>query len=281
MGDGSPPMLFPEHHLSHAASAFYPSPFEEAAILTLDGVGEWATSTIGFGQGKEISILRELQFPHSLGLLYSAFTYYCGFKVNSGEYKLMGLAPYGNPEADRVQRWRELILEELVDLREDGSLLLNMDYFDYATGLKMCCDDKWTSLFGVPPRPRESHLDQRHMDLALAIQQVTEEIVLRLADTAQKLTGSDNLVMAGGVALNCVANGKLLRRGTFKDIWIQPAAGDAGGALGAALAAWHIVRGQERQLPNPALDNMQGAYLGPEFGGRRDGAAGPAAPGAA
>ena len=177
----------------------------------------------------------------------------------------MGLAPYGNPEADRVKRWQELILEELVDLREDGSLLLNMDYFDYATGLKMCCDDKWTSLFGVPPRPRESQLDQRHMDLALAIQQVTEEIVLRLADTAKKLTGSANLVMAGGVALNCVANGKLLRQGTFKDIWIQPAAGDAGGALGAALAAWHIVRGQERQLPNPALDNMQGAYLGPEF----------------
>ena len=150
------PMLFPEHHLSHAASAFYPSPFEEAAILTLDGVGEWATATIGYGQGKELTILRELQFPHSLGLLYSAFTYYCGFKVNSGEYKLMGLAPYGNPEAERVQRWRELILEELVDLRSDGSLLLNMDYFDYATGLKMCCDDKWTSLFGVPPRPRES-----------------------------------------------------------------------------------------------------------------------------
>ncbi len=266
VGSGSPPMLFPEHHLSHAASAFYPSPFEEAAILTLDGVGEWATSTIGHGRGREISILRELQFPHSLGLLYSAFTYYCGFKVNSGEYKLMGLAPYGNPEADRVRRWRELILEELVDLRSDGSLLLNMDYFDFATGLKMCCDDKWTSLFGVPPRPRESNLDQRHMDMALAIQLVTEEIVLRLADTAKKLTGSDNLVMAGGVALNCVANGKLLRRGTFKDIWIQPAAGDAGGALGAALAAWHIVRGQERQVANPALDNMQGAYLGPEFG---------------
>ena len=259
-------MLFPEHHLSHAASAFYPSPFQEAAILTLDGVGEWATSTIGFGQGKDITILRELQFPHSLGLLYSAFTYYSGFKVNSGEYKLMGLAPYGNPEAERTRRWRDLILEELVDLREDGSLLLNMDYFDYATGLKMCCDDKWTSLFGLPPRARESHLDQRYMDLALAIQQVTEEIVLRLADTAKKLTGADNLVMAGGVALNCVANGKLLRRGTFKDIWIQPAAGDAGGALGAALAAWHIVQGQERHLPNPALDHMQGAYLGPEFG---------------
>jgi carbamoyltransferase len=265
-GDGQPPFLFPEHHLSHAASAFYPSPFQEAAILTLDGVGEWATSTIGFGRGKEISLLRELHFPHSLGLLYSAFTYYTGFKVNSGEYKLMGLAPYGNPDAERTQRWKELILEELVDVREDGSLLLNMDYFDYATGLKMCCDDKWTSLFGVPPRSRESLLDQRYMDMALAIQQVTEEIVLRLADTAKKLTGADYLVMAGGVALNCVANGKLLRRGTFKDIWIQPAAGDAGGALGAALAAWHIVQGQERSLPNPAMDYMQGSYLGPEFG---------------
>ncbi|MGP8049420.1 MAG: carbamoyltransferase [Desulfobaccales bacterium] len=268
VGDGRPRIVFPEHHLSHAASAFYPSPFQEAAILTLDGVGEWATSTIGFGQGREITILRELQFPHSLGLLYSAFTYYCGFKVNSGEYKLMGLAPYGNPEADRTRRWRDLILEELVDIRSDGSLLLNMDYFNYATGLTMCHEDKWTSLFGLPPRARESHLDQRHMDLALAIQQVTEEIVLRLADTAKKLTGAANLVMAGGVALNCVANGKLLRRGTFKDLWIQPAAGDAGGALGAALAAWHIVQRQDRKLPNPnpALDQMQGAYLGPEYG---------------
>jgi len=266
VGDGEPPLLFPEHHLSHAASAFYPSPFQEAAILTLDGVGEWATSTIGFGQGKDITILRELRFPHSLGLLYSAFTYYCGFKVNSGEYKLMGLAPYGNPNSDRTRIWRDLILEELVDVREDGSLLLNMDYFDYATGLKMCCDEKWTSLFGVPPRRRESLLDQRYMDMALAIQQVTEEIVLRLTETAKKLTGADYLVMAGGVALNCVANGKLLRRGTFKDIWIQPAAGDAGGALGAALAVWHIVQGKERQLPNPDMDHMQGAYLGPEFG---------------
>jgi carbamoyltransferase len=265
VGEGQPKMLFPEHHLSHAASAFYPSPFQEAAILTLDGVGEWATTTIGFGQGRDLTILRELQFPHSLGLLYSAFTYYCGFKVNSGEYKLMGLAPYGNLDSDRTRRWRELILEELVDLRDDGSLLLNMDYFDYATGLKMCCDDKWTSLFGLPPRPRESNLDQRYMDMALAIQQVTEEIVFRLADTTKRLTGAENLVMAGGVALNCVANGKLLRRGTFKDIWIQPAAGDAGGALGAALAAWHIGSGRERKLPNPAMDQMQGAYLGPEF----------------
>jgi len=266
VGEGAPPVLFPEHHLSHAASAFYPSPFSEAAILTVDGVGEWATSTIGFGRGNELTILRELHFPHSLGLLYSAFTYYCGFKVNSGEYKLMGLAPYGNPDSEQTQSWKSLILDELVDLREDGSLLLNMDYFDYATGLTMCRDDKWESLFGVPRRPREGMLDQRYMNLALAIQQATEEIVLRLADTAKKLTGADYLVMAGGVALNCVANGKLIRRGTFKDIWIQPAAGDAGGALGAALAAWHIWQGQERQVANPQMDNMQGSYLGPEFG---------------
>ena len=266
VGDGNPPVLFPEHHLSHAASAFYPSPFPEAAILTVDGVGEWATSTIGFGRGREITILRELHFPHSLGLLYSAFTYYTGFKVNSGEYKLMGLAPYGNPEAEQVQRFKSLILDELVDLREDGSLLLNMDYFDFATGLTMCRDDKWESLFGVPRRARETLLDQRHMNLALAVQQATEEIVLRLAETAKKLTGADYLVMAGGVALNCVANGKLIRRGTFKDIWIQPAAGDAGGALGAALAAWHIWQGNERLVPNPQMDNMDGSYLGPEFG---------------
>lgn len=265
-GEGDPLVLFPEHHLSHAASAFYPSPFPEAAILTVDGVGEWATSTIGFGRGRELTILRELQFPHSLGLLYSAFTYYTGFKVNSGEYKLMGLAPYGNPDSEQVQRFKSLILDELVDLREDGSLLLNMDYFDFATGLTMCRDDKWESLFGVPRRARETLLDQRHMDLALAIQQATEEIVLRLAETAKQLTGADYLVMAGGVALNCVANGKLIRRGTFKDIWIQPAAGDAGGALGAALAAWHIWQEKPRPVPNPQMDNMQGSYLGPEFG---------------
>ncbi|MEW6660688.1 MAG: carbamoyltransferase [Thermodesulfobacteriota bacterium] len=265
LGPGEPPLLFPEHHLSHAASAFYPSPFAEAAILTLDGVGEWSTSTIGFGRGKELSILRELHFPHSLGLLYSAFTYYCGFKVNSGEYKLMGLAPYGNPDSEQVQKWRQLILDELVDLREDGSILLNMDHFDYATGLTMCRNDRWTSLFGVPPRPKETFITQEYMNMALAIQQVTEEIVLRLAATTKKLTNADNLVMAGGVALNCVANGKLLRQGLFKDIWIQPAAGDAGGALGAALAAWHIWQNQERSS-NPGSDRMQGAYLGPEFG---------------
>ena len=263
-GPGKPPFLFPEHHLSHAASAFYPSPFTEAAILTIDGVGEWSTATIGFGRGRDISILRELHFPHSLGLLYSAFTYYCGFKVNSGEYKLMGLAPYGNPEADQTRQWKELILDELVDVRDDGSVLLNMDYFDFATGLTMCRDEVWQSLFGIPRRPRESRLTQGYMNLALAVQQATEEIVLKMADTAKNLTGADYLVMAGGVALNCVANGRLLRRGTFKDLWIQPAAGDAGGALGAALAAWHVVQGRERHLGD-GLDNMQGSYLGPEF----------------
>jgi len=264
-GNSAPPLLFPEHHLSHAASAFYPSPFEAAAILTIDGVGEWATSTIGFGQGHEITILRELDFPHSLGLLYSAFTYYTGFKVNSGEYKLMGLAPYGDPDAEQTRRFRRLILEELVDLRPDGSLLLNMDYFDYATGLTMCRDDRFERLFGIPPRPRESHLTQEYMNMALAIQQVTEEVVLRMADTARELTGASYLTMAGGVALNCVANGKLLRRNTYKDIWIQPAAGDAGGAVGAALAAWHIDLGKERQVDS-GLDAMHGSYLGPEFG---------------
>jgi carbamoyltransferase len=264
-GDGDPPLLFPEHHLSHAASAFFPSPFEEAAILTLDGVGEWATSTIGFGKGKDITILRELDFPHSLGLLYSAFTYYTGFKVNSGEYKLMGLAPYGNPDSEQTRRWVQLILDELIDIREDGSLLLNMDYFNYATGLTMCRDDRWEKLFGVPPRPRESGLDQNYMNMALAIQQVTEEVVLKMAETAQKLTNADYLTMAGGVALNCVANGKLLRLNTFKDIWIQPAAGDAGGAVGAALAAWHINQEKPRQA-TPGRDKMQGSYLGPEFG---------------
>jgi carbamoyltransferase len=264
-GNSAPPLLFPEHHLSHAASAFYPSPFEEAAILTIDGVGEWATSTIGFGKGHEVTILRELDFPHSLGLLYSAFTYYTGFKVNSGEYKLMGLAPYGDPEAEQTQRFRRLILEELVDLRPDGSLLLNMDYFDYATGLTMCRDDRFERLFSIPPRPRESHLTQEYMNMALAIQQVTEEVVLRMADTARELTGADYLTMAGGVALNCVANGKLLRRHSFKDIYIQPAAGDAGGAVGAALAAWYIDLGKERQVPS-GMDAMHGSYLGPEFG---------------
>jgi carbamoyltransferase len=264
LGQGNPTFLFPEHHLSHAASAFYPSPFSEAAILTLDGVGEWATATIGHGQGKDLTILRELHFPHSLGLLYSTFTYYLGFKVNSGEYKLMGLAPYGDPDSEQTRSWKKLIMDELVDIREDGSLLLNMNNFDFATGLTMCRDGVWESLFGLPRREPETAFTQAHMNLALAIQQVTEEVVLRQAETARELTGSDYLVMAGGVALNCVANGKLLRQGTFKDIWIQPAAGDAGGALGAVLAAWHIWKGRERTL-NPGHDLMQGSYLGPEF----------------
>ena len=263
LGGGKPKILFPEHHLSHAASAFYPSPFEEAAILTVDGVGEWATTTIGKGSGKDITILKELHFPHSLGLLYSAFTAFCGFRVNSGEYKLMGLAPYGNPDAPRVEEWKQAIRDELIDLRKDGSMLLNMAYFNYATGLTMCHSHKWETLFGIPQRQPESEISQDYMDLALAIQQITEEIVFILAETAHELTGCDKLVMAGGVALNCVANGKLLQRGTFDDIWIQPAAGDAGGALGAALAARHIWQAQKRTVdPN---DSMRGAYLGPEF----------------
>jgi len=260
-----PRLFFPEHHLSHAASAFYPSPFHEAAILTIDGVGEWATTTIGKGSGSDIVMLRELDFPHSVGLLYSAFTYYCGFKVNSGEYKLMGLAPYGNADGERVSFFKKCILEELVDLRADGSLLLNMNYFDYATGLKMCRSDKWYSLFGVVQRKAESELGQEYMDMALAVQQVTEDVVLRLARTAREITGCRNLVMAGGVALNCVANGKLKRAGIFEDIWIQPAAGDAGGALGAAYTAYYIWDQQVRATPVLGRDGMEGSYLGPEF----------------
>ncbi|PCI29363.1 MAG: hypothetical protein COB67_04210 [SAR324 cluster bacterium] len=255
-------ILYLEHHMSHAASAFYPSPFKSAAILTIDGVGEWATTTIAYGQNNSISILREMSFPHSLGLLYSSFTYYCGFKVNSGEYKLMGLAPYGNVNADETKKWKKLILDELVDLREDGSMILNMDYFNFATGLTMCRNKKWESLFGIPKREKESELSQPYMNLAMAIQQVTEDIVIRLGATARQLTGSENLVMAGGVALNCVANGKLVKSGLFKNLWIQPSAGDAGGALGAGLAAWYnnknlrVVKGG---------DFMKGGYLGPEF----------------
>jgi carbamoyltransferase len=264
LGDGKVPIYYPEHHLSHAASAFYPSPFPEAAIVTIDGVGEWATTTIGHGRGKEISIVRELQFPHSLGLLYSAFTYYTGFAVNSGEYKLMGLAPYGDPDSQRTTDFKKKITTELVDIRKDGSIVLNMDYFEYATGLKMVKEEKWEQLFGAPRRKPESEISQVYMDMALAIQQVTEDIVLRLACTARQLTGSKYLVLAGGVALNCVANGKILRAGFFEDLWIQPAAGDAGGAIGAAYAVWHIRDGNERQM-NGHRDAMQGAYLGPEF----------------
>jgi len=264
IGPGKPKILFPEHHLSHAASAFYPSPYEEAAILTLDGVGEWATATIGRGKGNKIKILRELDFPHSLGLFYSAFTYYCGFKVNSGEYKLMGLAPYGHPESEQTKRFKKIILDTLIDIRDDGSILLNMEYYNYATGLTMCHDKKWEKLFGIPKREPETELSQPYMDLALAAQQVTEKVVFRMAETASTLTGCEYLTMAGGVALNCVANGKLLRKGIFKDIWIQPAAGDAGGALGACYAAWYIGNNKERKVEG--TDLMQGAYLGPGFG---------------
>jgi carbamoyltransferase len=260
-----PPLLFPEHHLSHAASAFYPSPYNKAAILTIDGVGEWATATIGVGDGNSIDILRELNFPHSIGLLYSSFTYFCGFRVNSGEYKLMGLAPYGNRDDTHFKKFKKVILEELVDIRDDGSILLNLKYFDYPTGLRMCSDQKWQALFGVPRRKPETELTGPYMDLALAIQEVTEEIILRLARTTKDLTGCNNLVMAGGVALNCVANGKLLREKIYDNIWIQPAAGDAGGALGAAYATRYIWRGADRTGNNNSTDAMQGAYLGPAF----------------
>ncbi len=257
-------LLFPEHHLSHAASAFYPSPFAEAAILTIDGVGEWATASICHGQGKDITILRELRFPHSLGLLYSAFTYYLGFKVNSGEYKLMGLAPYGDPQAAQVQEFIDLIRRHLVEIQEDGSIWLDLRYFDYATGLKMVQEERWQELFGFPRRRPEDDLLPAHCNLALAIQKVTEEIVLNMAREAKRLTGARHLCLAGGVALNCVANGRLLQEKLFEDIWIQPAAGDAGGALGAAYCAYHIHAGHPRICQSP--DRMQGSYLGPEFG---------------
>jgi carbamoyltransferase len=257
------PVLFPEHHLSHAASAYYPSPFNEATILTIDGVGEWATTTISSGKNNQITLLQEQHFPHSVGLLYSAFTYYLGFKVNSGEYKLMGLAPYGDPDAAQTTAFKQKILAELVDIREDGSIILNMAYFNFATGLKMANDKKWNKLFGFPKREPESEINQIHMNFALAAQQLTELIVIALAQTAKNITGSKNLVMAGGVALNCVANSKIAKAGIFDDIWIQPAAGDAGGSLGAALAAYHIWGKKERKLQYP--DAMKNAYLGPRY----------------
>ncbi|MEO1021741.1 MAG: carbamoyltransferase [Bacteroidota bacterium] len=256
-------LLFPEHHLSHAASAFYPSPFEEAAILTIDGVGEWATASISHGKGKEIKLLRELKFPHSLGLLYSAFTYFLGFKVNSGEYKLMGLAPYGNPESELVEQYVEKIKTELVDIRDDGSIWLNQDYFDYATGLKMIRERKWEQLFGFSRREDETELQQHEADLALAIQKVTEEVVVLMAKQAKELTGAKHVCLAGGVALNCVANGKIQNENIFDQLYIQPAAGDAGGAVGAALAAYHLYFEKERVPQQP--DAMNGAYLGPEY----------------
>lgn len=257
-------LLFPEHHLSHAASAFFPSQFQDAAVLTIDGVGEWSTASICHGTGNSLTIIKELHFPHSLGLLYSAFTCYLGFKVNSGEYKLMGLAPYGNPSSGRVEKFEQLILDNLIDLKDDGSLWLNQKYFDYATGLKMTDDGFWQELFGFPPRDQEAELQAEHCDLALAIQRVTEEVVLRMAREAQRLTGSRSICLAGGVALNCVANATLLNSGIFDSIWIQPAAGDAGGALGAALAAYYIYFGKERQADGVS-DQMKGSYLGPEY----------------
>ncbi|NQX96440.1 MAG: carbamoyltransferase [Flavobacteriales bacterium] len=257
--------LFPEHHLSHAASAFYPSSFEEAAILTIDGVGEWATASISHGKGNKIEVLKELNFPHSLGLLYSAFTYYLGFKVNSGEYKLMGLAPYGNPDAEEVQKFIKLIKGELIDIKEDGSLWLNQSYFNYATGLRMIKDKKWEKLFGFPTRKPEAEFEQIHCNLGLAIQMITEEVVLKMAKEAKKLTGSENLCLAGGVALNCVSNGKLINSNIFKNVYIQPAAGDAGGALGAAQAAYYISFNNKRIIDTSKLDAMKGSYLGCEF----------------
>ncbi|MEZ4576270.1 MAG: carbamoyltransferase [Vampirovibrionales bacterium] len=253
-------LLFTEHHQSHAASAFYPSPFDEAAILTLDGVGEWATTAMGTGRGHELTLHKEIHFPHSLGLLYSAFTYYTGFKVNSGEYKVMGLAPYGQP------RYTQTILDTLLDVKADGSFRLNMDYFNYCTGLTMT-NAKFDALFGGPARQPESRLTQREMDLAASVQEAIEYVVLKLARSLAQETGMENLCMAGGVALNCVANGKILKDGAFKRLWIQPAAGDAGGALGAALAAYHHYRKQPRPslTTGQSLDHMQGAYLGIEY----------------
>jgi len=250
-------VVFPEHHESHAASAFFPSPFREAAFLTIDGVGEWTTTSWGIGRDNGVKILAELQFPHSVGLLYSAFTYYTGFKVNSGEYKVMGLAPYGEP------KYRDLILTELMDLKEDGSFRLNMEYFDYCTGFTMT-NGRFDRLFGGPPRRPESLLTQRDMDLARSIQDVTEEVMLRMARTIHRETGQKNLCLAGGVALNCVGNGKILREGPFENIWIQPAAGDAGGAVGAALFTWHQVLGNPRDARGQA-DRMRGACLGPAW----------------
>jgi len=257
-------LLFPEHHLSHAASAFYPSPFEEAAILTIDGVGEWATASIGHGKWHRIKILRELKFPHSVGLLYSAFTYFLGFRVNSGEYKLMGLAPYGDRNSQRHRKFVEIIKTHLLDIADDGSIWLNQKYFNYATGLTMVKDGRWEALFGVKKRSPEGDILPEHCDLALAIQVVTEEIVLKMAKEAKRLTGASALCLAGGVALNCVANSRLIGERIFDKIWVQPAAGDAGGAAGAAYAACHIFMKKLRNINNGS-DRMKGSYLGPEF----------------
>lgn len=250
-------LLFGEHHFSHAASAYYPSPFDEAVVLTMDGVGEWATTSVAIGRGRELEVIREIHFPHSLGLLYSAMTYYTGFRVNSGEYKVMGLAPYGEP------KYRDLLLDHVIDLKPDGSFRLDQSYFDYCTGLRMT-NDKWDALFGGPARQPEELLTQRHMDLAASVQAVIEEAVLRLTRSLAAETGIRNLCLAGGVALNCVANGKVLRDRAFDRVWVQPASGDAGGALGAALSACYLHAGQERPAAN-GRDSMKGSYLGPVF----------------
>ena len=251
-------LLFAEHHQSHAASAYFPSPFDEAVVLTMDGVGEWATTSVGIGSGKSLEMVKEIHFPHSLGLLYSAFTYYTGFRVNSGEYKVMGLAPYGEP------KYKQRILDNLIDLKPDGSFRLNMKFFDYCTGLHMT-NSRFHELFDGPPRVSETLLTQREMDLAASIQKVIEEVVLRLTRSLSKEYGLPNLCLAGGVALNCVANGKILRDQAFENIWIQPAAGDAGGALGAALAGYHLYKGQPRASNDDGCDRMNGSYLGPMF----------------
>jgi carbamoyltransferase len=257
------PIRFPDHHLSHAASAFYPSPFEEAAILTIDGVGEWSTASIGKGSGKDIEMFATMNFPHSVGLLYSAFTYYLGFEVNKGEYKLMGLAPYGNPDGERTANYRKLITDSLVTIYDDGSIWLNQEYFNYATGLRMAKDEKWQKLFALKKREAKDEMLNEHCDMALAIQQVTEDIFFKMAATAKEKTGRKNICLAGGVALNSVANGKLIDSGMFDAVFIQPAAGDAGGAVGAALAVYHIFEGKERTVVQP--DAMSGALLGGEY----------------
>ncbi|MEZ4775340.1 MAG: carbamoyltransferase [Bacteroidia bacterium] len=258
------PLLFSEHHLSHAASAFYPSSFEKSAILTIDGVGEWCTAAIGSGDGRDITIHKELRFPHSVGLLYSAFTYYLGFRVNSGEYKLMGLAPFGDPGSPQTRGYIEKIRTQMIDIKSDGSVWLNQAFFRYATGLRMTKDKQWEKLLGFPRRAPESAIEQHHSDLALAIQTITEEMVLKMAVEAQKITGMDTLCLAGGVALNGVAAGKLLKAGIFRQIYIQPAAGDAGGALGAALAVYYLYFEQERKI-DAQKDTMEGAFLGPAY----------------
>ncbi len=257
-------LLFPEHHLSHAASAFFTCPYNESAILTIDGVGEWSTASIGFGKGRNICIKKELNFPHSLGLLYSAFTCFLGFAVNSGEYKLMGLAPYGNPDSTDIKKYSDIIKSELVDIKDDGSIWLNQACFDYAAGLKMIKEAKWEKLFSFPARQPDSEIEQHHCNLALALQKVTQEIVRKMAIEAKRVTGSQNLCMAGGVALNCVANGMLLKERFFKNIYIQPASGDSGGAVGAALAANYIYFNAERKTDGVS-DKMQGACLGPDY----------------